>query len=389
LASERTVFSQLLDFLPRHEFNKCVRRYQGNYRMRDFSCLDQFLCLVFAQLTGRESLRDIETCLRAMQPKLYHCGFRGHIARSTLADANETRDWHIYADFARVLIRRARKLYAADDFGVELAQTVYALDTTTIELCLALFPWARYQRQKGAIRLHTQLDLRGNIPCLVHVTDGKAYDTVILDQLLLEPGSFYIMDRAFVDFARLAKVTENLAYFVVRARKNLVYCRRTHRPVDRSTGLRSDQTVMLAIGHSRRLYPQPLRYVSYHDNERDRRLVFLSNNFQLPALLITQLYKCRWQIELFFKWIKQHLRIKAFYGTSSNAVKTQVWIAISSYVLVSLIRKELGIDRNLNEILQILSTAIFEQVPLYQLLTENRSQYQDGESPNQLKLLDF
>jgi hypothetical protein len=389
LASERAVFSQLLDFLPRHEFNKCVRRYQGNYRMRDFSCLDQFLCLVFAQLTGRESLRDIETCLRAMQPKLYHCGFRGHIARSTLADANETRDWHIYADFARVLIRRARKLYAADDFGVELAQTVYALDTTTIELCLALFPWARYQRQKGAIRLHTQLDLRGNIPCLVHVTDGKAYDTVILDQLLLEPGSFYIMDRAFVDFARLAKVTENLAYFVVRARKNLVYCRRTHRPVDRSTGLRSDQTVMLAIGHSRRLYPQPLRYVSYHDNERDRRLVFLSNNFQLPALLITQLYKCRWQIELFFKWIKQHLRIKAFYGTSSNAVKTQVWIAISSYVLVSLIRKELGIDRNLNEILQILSTAIFEQVPLYQLLTENRSQYQDGESPNQLKLLDF
>jgi hypothetical protein len=389
LASERTVFSQLLDFLPRHEFNKCVRRYQGNYRTRDFSCLDQFLCLVFAQLTGRESLRDIETCLRAMQPKLYHCGFRGHIARSTLADANETRDWHIYADFARVLIRRARKLYAADDFGVELAQTVYALDTTTIELCLALFPWARYQRQKGAIRLHTQLDLRGNIPCLVHVTDGKAYDTVILDQLLLEPGSFYIMDRAFVDFARLAKVTENLAYFVVRARKNLVYCRRTHRPVDRSTGLRSDQTVMLAIGHSRRLYPQPLRYVSYHDNERDRRLVFLSNNFQLPALLITQLYKCRWQIELFFKWIKQHLRIKAFYGTSSNAVKTQVWIAISSYVLVSLIRKELGIDRNLNEILQILSTAIFEQVPLYQLLTENRSQYQDGESPNQLKLLDF
>jgi hypothetical protein len=324
-----------------------------------------------------------------MQPKLYHCGFRDHIARSTLADANETRDWHIYADFAKVLIRRARKLYAADDFGVELAQTVYALDTTTIELCLALFTWARYQRQKGAIRLHTQLDLRGNIPCLVHVTDGKAYDTAILDQLLLEPGSFYIMDRAFVDFARLAKVTENLAYFVVRARKNLVYCRRTHRPVDRSTGLRSDQIVMLAIGHSRRLYPQPLRYVSYHDNERDRRLVFLSNNFQLPALLITQLYKCRWQIELFFKWIKQHLRIKAFYGTSPNAVKTQVWTAISSYVLVALIRKELGIERNLSEILQILSTAIFEQVPLRQLLTENASRSGNNLSPNQLNLFDL
>lgn len=389
MASERTVFSQLLDFLPRHEFNKCVGRYQGNYRIRDFSCLDQFLCLAFAQLTGRESLRDIETCLRAMQPKLYHCGFRGYIARSTLADANETRDWRIYADFAQVLIQRARQLYAAEDFGVDLAQTAYVLDTTTIELCLALFPWARYKHQHGAIRLHTQLDLHGNIPCLVHVTDGKAYDTVILDQLLLEPGSFYIMDRAFVDFARLAKVTENLAYFIVRARKNLVYCRRAYRPVDRSTGLRSDQTVMLGIRHSRRLYPHPLRYVSYRDCERDRRLVFLSNNFQLPALLITQLYKRRWQIELFFKWIKQHLRIKAFYGTSPNAVKTQVWTAISAYVLVALIRKQLRIDRNLNEIQQILSTAIFEQVPLYQLLTENHSLYQDGESPNQLKLLDF
>ena len=389
MASERTIFSQLLDFLPRHEFNKCVHRYQGNYRARNFSCLDQFLCLAFAQLTGRESLRDIETCLRAMQPKLYHCGFRGYIARSTLADANETRDWHIYSDFAQVLIRRARQLYAAEGFGVELAQTAYALDTTTIELCLALFPWARYKRQQGAIRLHTQLDLCGNIPCLVHVTDGKAYDTVILDQLLLEPGSFYIMDRAFVDFARLAKVTESLAYFVVRARKNFVYCRRMHRPVDRSTGLRSDQTVMLGIRHSRRLYPHPLRYVSYHDSERDRRLVFLSNNFQLPALVITRLYKCRWQIELFFKWIKQHLRIKAFYGTSPNAVKTQVWTAIGIYVLVALIRKELGIERNLNEILQILSTALFEQVPLQQLLTENGQQYRDVESPNQLNLFDL
>jgi len=389
LPHERTVFSQLLDLLPRHEFNQCVHRYQGNYRIRDFSCLDQFLCLAFAQLTGRESLRDIETCLRAMQPKLYHCGFRGRIARSTLADANETRDWRIYADFAQVLIRRARRLYASENFGADLAQTAYALDTTTIELCLTLFPWARYQHQQGAIRLHTQLDLHGNLPCLVHVTDGKAYDTVILDQLLLEPGSFYIMDRAFVDFARLAKVTESLAYFIVRARKNLVYCRRTHRSVDRSTGLRSDQTVMLGISHSRQLYPHPLRYVSYHDRERDRRLVFLSNNFQLPALVITQLYKCRWQIELFFKWIKQHLRIKAFYGTSSNAVKTQVWTAISIYVLVALIRKELGIERNLSEILQIFSTAIFEQVPLHQLLTENVAQDGNGDSPNQLNLFDL
>jgi hypothetical protein len=389
LPFERTVFSQLFDFLPRHEFNKCVLRYRGNYRIRDFSCLDQFLCLAFAQLTGRESLRDIETCLRAMQPKLYHCGFRGCIARSTLADANETRDWRIYADFAQVLIRRARQLYAAEDFGVDLAQTVYALDTTTIELCLALFPWARYKHQQGAVRLHTQLDLRGNIPCLIHVTDGKAYDTVILDQLLLDPGSFYIMDRAFVDFARLARITENLAYFIVRAKKSLVYRRRTHRPVDRTTGLRSDQTVRLGLNHSSQRYPHELRYVSYRDPDRHHRLVFLSNNFHLPALTITQLYKCRWRIELFFKWVKQHLRIKAFYGTSSNAVKTQIWTAISVYVLVALIRKELGIKRNLNEIQQILSTAIFEQVPLFQLLTENASQYENGDSPNQLKLFDL
>lgn len=385
----RIVFSQLLDFLPRHEFNRCVRHYQGNYRVRDFSCLDQFLCLAFAQLTGRESLRDIETCLRAMQPKLYHCGFRGSIARSTLADANENRDWRIYADFASVLIRTARKLYAADSFGVELAQTAYALDSTTIDLCLSLFPWARYQHEHGAVRLHTQMDLRGNIPCLIHITDGKAYDTVILDQLLLEPGAFYIMDRGFVDFARLAVITENLAYFIVRARGNLVYRRRSYRPVERATGLRSDQTIMLKIRHSLQLYPYPLRYVSYYDTERDRRLVFLSNNFHLPALTVAQLYKCRWQIELFFKWIKQHLRIKAFYGTSANAVKTQIWTAISVYVLVAIIKKQLHIDRSLNEILQILSTAVFEKRPLYQLLTENRPQEETCVCANQLSLFDL
>jgi hypothetical protein len=385
----RIVFSQLLDSLPRHDFNRCVRRYQGNYRVRDFSCLDQFLCLAFAQLTGRESLRDIETCLRAVPAKLYHCGFRGTIARSTLADANENRDWRIYADFAQGLIRHARQLYAAEDFGVDLVQTAYALDTTTIDLCLSLFPWARYQQEHGAVRLHTQMDLRGNIPCLIHVTDGKAYDTILLDQLVMEPGAFYIMDRGFIDFARLAVITENLAYFVVRAKTNLVYCRRSYRPVERATGLRSDQTIMLRIRHSRRLYPHPLRYVSYHDPERDRRLVFLSNNFRLPALVITQLYKCRWRIEIFFKWIKQHLRIKSFYGTSANAVKTQIWIAISVYVLVAIIRKQLRIDRSLSEIQQILSTAIFEQEPLYQLLAENRSPIETHISTNQLNLFDL
>ncbi len=389
MPSERTVFSQLLDFLPRYEFNKCVHRYQGNYRVRDFSCLDQFLCLAFAQLTGRESLRDIETCLRAMQPKLYHCGFRGAIARSTLADANETRDFRIYADFAQVLIRRARQLYAADSFDVELAPTAYALDTTTIELCLSLFPWARYKRQKGAVRLHTQLDLRGNLPCLVHVTDGRAFDTAILDQLVLEPGSFYIMDRAFVDYARLAMITESLAYFIVRAKRNLVYRRCAYRPVDHTTGLRSDQTIRLGLSHSSQRYPHPLRYVSFCDQERQRRLVFLSNNFHLPALVIPQLYKCRWQIELFFKWVKQHLRIKAFFGTSSNAVKTQIWIAVSVYVLVATVKKELRSDRNLCEILQILSTALFEQVPLSRLLTENEPPTGSSDSPNQLRLFDL
>jgi len=385
----RIVFSQLVDFLPKREFNRCVQRYQGNYRVHDFSCLDQFLCLAFAQLTGRESLRDIETCLRAMQPKLYHCGFRGSIARSTLADANENRDWRVYADFASVLIRTARKLYAADSFGVELAQTAYALDATTIDLGLSLFPWAHYQRAHGAVRLHTQMDLRGNIPCLIHITDGKTYDTALLDQLLLEPGAFYIMDRGFVDFARLAVITENLAYFVVRARGNLVYRRRSYRSVDCATGLRSDQTIMLAIRHSAQRYPHPLRYVSFYDTNRARRLVFLSNNFRLPALIIAQLYKCRWQIELFFKWIKQHLRIKAFYGTSANAVKTQIWIAIGVYVLIAIIKKQLRIDRTLSEIQQILSTTAFEKRPLYQLLTENQPQEETCVCANQLSLFDL
>jgi len=385
----RTVFAQLVDFLPRHEFNRCVRRYHGNYRVRGFSCLNQFLCLAFAQLTGRESLRDIETCLRAMQSKLYHCGFRGPIARSTLADANERRDWRIYADFAQTLIRTARSLYAADSFGADLTATAYALDSTTIDLCLSLFPWARYKHKQAAVRLHTQMDLRGNIPCLVHVTSGKAFDTTILDQLVLEPGSFYVMDRAFIDFTRLAAITEKLAYFVVRAKRNLVFRRRSYRPVEHATGLRSDQTIMLRIRHSAERYPYPLRYVSIYDSDRGRRLAFLSNNFLLPALTIARLYKCRWQIELFFKWVKQHLHIKAFYGTSPNAVKTQLWIAISVYVLVAIVRKRLLLDRSLSEILQILSITIFEKVPLAQLLTENDPQTEEAASANQLNLFDL
>jgi hypothetical protein len=386
---ERTVFAQLLDFLPKRQFDTCVQRYGGNWHVRHFSCFDQFLCMAFAQLTGRESLRDIETCLRAMQPKLYHCGFRGAIARSTLAEANENRDWQIYADFALSLIRTARELYAHDDFGVELAETAYALDSTTIDLCLSLFPWARYQHDHGAVRLHTQLDLRGNIPCLIHVTDGKAYDTTILDQLIFEPGAFYIMDRGFIDFARLAVIARHGAYFVVRAKKDLVYCRRSYRAVDHATGLKSDQTIVLRIRSSRRAYPNPLRYVSYHDFDRARRLTLLSNNFDLPALIIPQLYKCRWQIELFFRWIKQHLRIKAFYGTSENAVKTQIWIAVSSYVLTAILKKRFRIERSLSEIQQIVSTTMFEQVAIYQLLTEKQPQIEKPVFYKQLRLFDL
>jgi hypothetical protein len=387
--SGRTVFAQLFDFLPMRRFDTCVRHYRGDWHVRHFSCREQFLALLFAQLTGRESLRDIETCLRALKTRLYHCGLRSPVARSTLAEANETRDWRIYADFAAILIQIAREHYARVDFGAELAETAYALDSTTIELCLSLFPWAHYQHGHGAIRLHTQLALRGNIPCLIHITDGKGYDTAILDQLVWEPGAFYIMDRGFIDFARLAIITERLAYFVVRARRNLVFCRRSYRRVDRETGLRSDQTVILRIPHSRRVYPYPLRYVSYYDTERVQRLSFLSNNFVLSALLIPQLYKCRWQIELFFKWIKQHLHITAFYGTSPNAVKTQIWIAVSAYVLVAIIKHRLGIQRSMYEIQQILSMTLFEQVSLYQLLSQNQIELAQNHSANQLSLFDL
>ncbi len=335
----RILFSQLLDFIPRHEFNRCVQRYRGNHRIRSFSCWDQFLCMAFAQLTGRESLRDIETCLRAMQPKLYHAGIRGYVSRSTLADANETRDWRIYADFARTLIQTARILYAREEFGVELAHTAYVFDSTTIDLCLALFPWAHFRRHKGAVKVHTLLDLHGGIPCFIRVTHGKTHDVTALDHLLLEPGSYYIMDRGYIDFARLYRFNEALSFFVVRSKTNLDYQRRVCRPIDKSTGLRADQTVVLCGPRTSQQYPVPIRRITYFDSVSHKRFIFLANNFDLPALTIAQLYRCRWQVELFFKWVKQHLHIKAFYGVSENAVKTQIWIAVAVYLLVAIIKK--------------------------------------------------
>ena len=314
--SGRSIFAQLMDFLPKHEFHKCVRRYRGDRRLRSFSCFDQFLCMAFAQLTYRESLRDIETCLRAMSSKLYHAGFRGNISRSTLADANEKRDWRIYGDFANLLIARARQLYAHDAFGVDLDQPAYAFDSTTIDLCLALFPWARFRRRKGAVKLHTLIDLHGNIPCFIHITHGKTNDVKALDQLVPEAGAFYMMDRGYVDFRRLYVFTQSLAFFVIRAKRNMDYARRSRRRVDKNTGLRSDQTIVLQGPKTSQQYPVPLRRISYYDADTDKRFVFLTNNFDLPALTIPRLYKCRWQVELFFKWIKQHLRIKGFYGTS-------------------------------------------------------------------------
>lgn len=385
----RIVFSQLMDFVPKSDFEKCVQQYQGNYRIRKFSCYDQYLCMAFAQLTYRESLRDIETCLRAMQSKLYHAGIRGNVSKSTLSDANENRDWRIYADFSLVLIQIARKLYVDDDFGVKLEQIAYVLDSSTIDLCLSLFPWARFRRYKAAIKLHTLLDLRGNIPCFICITDGKTHDVNILDKLALEPGAFYIMDRGYIDFARLYVFTSSLAFFVIRAKKNLDFNRRSYRLVDKFTGLRCDQTIVLKGRKSSEQYPAPLRRISYYDAENKKRFVFLTNNFTLPALTIAQLYKCRWQVELFFKWVKQHLRIKAFFGTSMNAVKTQIWIAISVYVLVAIVKKQLNLDRSMNEILQILSITLFEKVSIFQVLTEFSLQNQICESCNQLSFKDF
>jgi hypothetical protein len=363
----QTVFSQLMDFLPMYEFRKCVDRYGGNYHTSSFSCMDQYLCMGFAQLTYRESLRDIEACLRSRKEKLYHLGIRGRVSRSTLAEANEKRDWRMYADFCQILISQARSLYADEDFGVELKETAYALDSTTIDLCLSLFPWASFRKHKAAVKMHTLLDLRGNIPSFIEITEGTLHDVNILDILVPEPGSFYIMDRGYLDFERLYVFTQLLAFFVTRTKKNTKVRRVYSHPVDRTDGLRYDQTVMLVTPKSLAGYPEKLRRVKYFDAEREKRLVFLTNNFVLPALTIAKLYKCRWQIELFFKWIKQHLRIKAFYGTSDNAVKTQIWIAVSTYVLVAIIRKRLHLEMNLYTILQILSVTLFEKVQLDQL----------------------
>lgn len=387
--SGQMVFAQLMEFLPRHEFNTCVRRYGGHRRSRGFSCRDQFLCLAFGQLTFRESLRDIETCLRALGPKRYHAGFRGSIARSTLAYANRTRDWRIYADFAQVLIGRAKQLYANDKLSVALEQTVYALDSTTIDLCLSLFPWAKFRQRKGAVKLHTLVDLRGNIPSFIHISHGKMHDVTVLDRLPIEPGAFYVMDRGYVDFARLRRFTLHSAFFVTRAKRNLDYACRARRKVDKTTGLRSDQTILLAGPKSSQLHPEPLRRVSFYDAEKGRRFVFLTNNFTLPALTIAALYKSRWQVELFFKWIKQHLRIKAFYGTTPNAVKTQVWVAICVYVLVAIVKRELRIDRSPYEILQILSVTLFEKIPVFEALSVQKVQDSEVPSHKQLMLFDL
>lgn len=384
----RTVFAQLMDFLPMRAFRACVARYGGHRYVQSFSCLDQFLALAFAQLTARTSLRETVTCLNAIAPRLYHMGFRGPIRRSTLADANERRDWRIYADFAQHLIAEARPLYAADDLGLELEETIYALDATLIELCLSLFPWARYRATVGAIRLHTLLDLRGPIPTVVHITDGRGHELHLLDQFLIDPGAIYIMDRGYMDFARLWRLTGAGAFFVVRAKANLQVARVYSHPIDRSTGLRSDQTVRFTGHDSHARYPQHLRRVRFYDVAQKRRLTFLTNAFALPALTVAALYKRRWQIELFFKWIKQHLRIQAFYGTSANAVKTQVWTAISVYVLVAIVRRRVQSPLPLYTVLQILSVSLFEKTELSQLLTRVPPFESEADLANQLLLFE-
>ena len=382
----KTIFAQLMDFLPVYEFHQCVHRYHGHYKMKSFSCWDQFLCMAFAQLTYRESLRDIEACLRSAQQKLYHMGIRSKVSRNTLAHANQVRDWRIYADFAQILIARARRLYATDSFGVELSQTTYALDSTLIDLCLSLFPWARFRKHKGAIKLHTLLDLRGNIPSIVIITHGKIHDVTILDQLSFEPGAFYIFDRAYLDFARLYVIHQASAFFVTRAKSNFKFKRLYSRPVDKSQGVQCDQIIVLKGFYARKDYPEKLRRIRHFDVTQNKWFVFLTNNFTLPALTIAQLYQRRWQIELFFKWIKQHLRIKAFYGTSDNAVKTQIWIAITVYVLVAIIKKQLKLEKSLYTILQILSVTLFEKSPILEALANVEPQEGKDATSNQLNL---
>ena len=385
----RTVFSQLIAFLPDREFRRCVARYDGDAGLRDFSCWDQYLTMAFAQLTYRESLRDIEACLRALGAKLYHMGFQGKVARSTLADANESRDWRIFADFAQVLIRIARPLCATDPIGMDLDHSLYALDSTTIDLCLSLFPWAKFRKHKAAVKMHTLLDLHGNIPTFISITNGKVHDVNVLDEIVPEAGAFYVMDRGYVDFGRLYVFTLSAAFFVVRTKSNVLLQRQYSHPVDKTTGVRSDHIVILTAIGSAKVYPEQLRRVSFFDVKTRKRFKFLTNNFTLPALTIALIYKSRWQVELFFKWIKQHLRIKAFYGTSENAVKTQIWIAVSVYVLVVIVRKRLGLEVSLYQILQILSVTLFEKTPILQALQASDFENDLFDAGKQLILFDF
>ena len=384
----KTIFSQIMDFLPKYKFRQCVNRYGGNYRVRSFSCFDQFLCMAFAQLTYRESLRDIECCLRVMREKLYHMGIRGKVSRSTIAYANENRDWRIYCDFAQILIHQARQLYSDDDFGLQLQETVYALDATIIDLCLSVFPWARFRKTKSGIKLHTLLDLKGNIPSFIAITAAQVHEVNILDELIPEAGAIYIMDRGYLDFERLYALHQCASFFVVRAKANTRLKRIYSKTVDKATGLRCDQIVVPTGFYPRKNYPEKLRRVVFVDADKDNRLNLLTNQMTLPALTIAELYRCRWQIELFFKWIKQHLRIKAFYGTSENAVKTQIWIAISVYVLVAIIKKRMKLNLSLYTILQIFSISLFEKMPILKALTETGYKNKITSGPIQLNLFD-
>jgi len=384
--SGKSIFAQLMEFLPIYEFRKCVKRYNGNYKIKSFTCWEQFLCMSFAQLTYRESLRDIEACLRAAHKKLYHMGIRSNISRNTLANANQVRDWRIYADFAQALIGIARKLYINEDFGIELQQTAYALDATIIDLCLSLFPWAKFRNRKGAVKLHTLIDLRGSIPAFVIITHGKVHEVTVLDDLIIEAGAIYIMDRGYIDFRRLRRIQQASAFFVTRAKSNFKFKRLYSNRVDKSTGVQCDQIIVLTGFYAKKDYPDKLRRIRYHDAEHNNTLVFLTNNFTLPALTIAKLYRCRWQVELFFKWIKQHLRIKAFYGTTENVVKTQIWIAISVYVLVTIVKKRLNLKHSLYTILQILSVTLLEKIQLLQAFSSMEDDDTNGDSCNQLNL---
>lgn len=384
----QTVFSQIIDFLPKKKFSQCVNRYNGDHRIRSFTCYNQFLCMAFAQLAYRESLRDIECCLRAMREKLYHMGIRGKVSRSTLADANETRDWRIYSDFAQILIHEARRLYVDDDLGLELKETVYALDSSTIDLCLSLFPWAQFRKTKAAVKLHTLLDLRGDIPTFIWITDGKVHDVNVLDHLIPEPGSIYVMDRAYLDFKRLYQMDQCSAIFVTRSKVNTGLRRIYSQKIDKSTGIKCDQVVLPTGFYAKKDYPDKLRRVKYFDIEQGRTFNFLTNQFTLPAITIAELYRYRWRVEIFFKWIKQHLRIKKFLGTSENAVKTQIWIAISTYVLVAIMKKQMKIDLTLYTILQILSISLFEKKVIYQVFTETNYRNKIASPHMQLKLFE-